>query len=105
MDIDATAVEDLREDDQNMDAGPFIQEYEGAAKEYGCGATFMQSFDSDQYAQERKENLFYPFASRDEWELAAFLLRSDLSMSSIDSFLSLKLVSVVYCLESQSDDA
>jgi hypothetical protein len=43
-----------------------------------------------------QKNLYYPFASRDEWELAAFLLRSDLSLASIDSFLSLKLVSVLY---------
>jgi hypothetical protein len=93
MDLDATAVEGFQEDVQSVDTGPCIQEYEGAAREYGRGTTFMQRFDSDQYAQERKKNIFYPFASRDEWELGAFLLRSDLSMASIDSFLSLKLVS------------
>ena len=98
MDIDATAVEGSREDVQNVDSGPFIQEYVGAAREYGHGTTFLQRFDCDQYAQERKKNLYYPFASRDEWELATFLLRSDLSLASIDSFLSLKLVSVVYFL-------
>ena len=54
-----------------------------------------ERFDCDQYVKERKTNLYYPFASWDEWELAAFLLRSDLSMASIDSFLSLKLVSLV----------
>ncbi|KAH9017835.1 hypothetical protein EDB84DRAFT_1245978, partial [Lactarius hengduanensis] len=42
---------------------------------------------------ERKKNIFYPFASRAEWEMAAFLLRSGLAMSSIDSFLSLELIS------------
>jgi hypothetical protein len=96
MDIDATPVEGFREDVQNEDSGPFIQEYEGAARKYGRGTTFLQRFDSDQYAQARKTNLYYPFASRDEWELAAFLLRSDLSLASINSFLSLKLVSVLY---------
>lgn len=101
MDLDATLVEDFQEDVQDVDPGPFVQEYEGAAKEYGRGATFMQKFDCDQYAQERQTNLFYPFASRDEWELAAFLLRSDLSMASINSLLSLKLVRVTYCLESR----
>lgn len=81
-------------DDWNMDDGEqFIEEYKGAAKEYGTGTTFMDEFDCDQYAGERIKNLYYPFASRDEWELAAYLLRSDLSMASIDSLLSLNLVS------------
>ena len=92
MDIDATAVEVVPEDSRDMDSGPFTQEYVGAAREYGRGRTFLQTFDWDQYAREHKQNLYYPFASRDEWELGAFLLRSDLSMASIDSFLSLKLV-------------
>ena len=95
MDIEAAVEESFREDSQNVDSGPFIEEYVGAAKEYGRGTTFMEKFDCDQYVEERKMNLYYPFASRDEWELAAFLLRSDLSMASIDSFLSLKLVSLV----------
>jgi hypothetical protein len=56
----------------------------------------MDEFDRDQYAGERIKNLYYPFASRDEWEFAAYLLRSDLSMASIDSLLSLNLVSVTF---------
>ncbi|KAH9018300.1 hypothetical protein EDB84DRAFT_1589970 [Lactarius hengduanensis] len=93
IDIEATAVEDFQEDVPNVDGRPFIQEYVGAAREYGCGTTFLQGFDRDQYAHERKKNIFYPFASRGEWEMAAFLLRSGLTMSSIDSFLSLELIS------------
>jgi hypothetical protein len=85
---------DLGESDRGMDDGLFIEEYEGSAKEYGTSTTFMEEFDRDRYAGERGENLYYPFASRDEWEFAAFLLRSDLSMASIDSLLSLNLVSV-----------
>jgi hypothetical protein len=82
-----------------VDDGPFIEGYEGAAKEYGAGVTFMSEFGRDQHSAERVENLYYPFASKDEWELAAFLLRSNLSMASIDSFLSLKSVSAhhPYC--------
>ncbi|KAH9008669.1 hypothetical protein EDB85DRAFT_2078106 [Lactarius pseudohatsudake] len=69
IDVDATlaAVEDLQEDFQNVD-GP------------GRGTTFMQGFDRDPYSQERKKNLYYPFASQ------------GLSVSSIDSFLSLELI-------------
>lgn len=73
--------------------GPFVEEYEGAAKEHGTGETFMSEFGRDEHAAKRVENLYYPFTSKDEWEVAAFLLRSDLSMASIDSFLSLKPVS------------
>ena len=95
MDVDmVTEPDDSGGNDWNMEGGLFVEEYEGAAKQYGTGTTFMKEFDGDQYAGERVENLYYPFASRDEWEFAAFLLRSDLSMASIDSLLSLNLVSV-----------
>jgi len=59
----------------------------------------MSEFGRDQHATEHVENLYYPFTSKDEWELAASLLRSNLSMASIDSFLSLKSVSAhhSYC--------
>ncbi|KAF8814617.1 hypothetical protein BYT27DRAFT_7326430 [Phlegmacium glaucopus] len=74
------------------EVGRFVQEYDGAAKGYGTGITFMQQFDRDTFTEERAENLYYPFASREEWELAAFLLRSDLSMAALDKFLSLTLI-------------
>ena len=94
MDVDAMFMEHENPgvNDHSM-GGVFVEEYEGAGKQYGVGTTFMREFDDDQYARERVENTYYPFASRDEWELASFLLRSDLSMSSIDSLLSLNLVS------------
>lgn len=67
--------------------------YPGAAQTYGRGSTFMDQFDRDEHAAMRQENLYYPWASRQEWELASFLLRSSLSMAAIDQFLSLALVS------------
>jgi hypothetical protein len=70
----------------------FIEEYDGAAKEYGLGKTFMMEFNNDSFSNERITNLYYPFKSRAEWEFAFFLLRSNLSMATIDTFLSLKLV-------------
>ena len=45
-----------------------------AAQTYGRGPTFMDGFDGDKYAMMRKENLYFPWASWPEWELAAFLL-------------------------------
>lgn len=70
----------------------FIEKYDGAAKEYGLGSTFMMEFNNDRFSNERTINIYYPFSSRAEWELAFFLLRSDLSMAAIDTFLSLNLV-------------
>ena len=81
--------------DWSMHSRLFVEEYEGAATEYGPGSTtFMREFDSDQYAEEHITNLYYLFVSRDEWEFAAFLLHSNLSMVSIDLLLSINLVSV-----------
>jgi len=97
----------ITSDDMNVDCGAndphepygevleevFVEEYEDAAQSYGCGATFMDTFDTDPYASEHINNLYYLFASKDEWELASFLLCSDLSMASIAELLSLTLVS------------
>ena len=95
-----TDMEDTSMDCDTMDDGAgsgvrFVQEYEGAARTFGPGTTFMQQFECDEFAEERTQNLYYPFTSRAEWELAAFLLRSDLSLAALDMFLSLNLVSAL----------
>ncbi|KAF8970295.1 hypothetical protein BDZ97DRAFT_1914618 [Flammula alnicola] len=69
-----------------------ITEHLGASHIFGMGQTFMDKFDSDQYAPRREQNLYYPFASRDEWEFASYLLRSSLSMGAVDQLLRLELV-------------
>ena len=71
----------------------FVEKHPGAAQTFGRGATFMDVFDADPHAPKRKHHPYYPFASRAEWELASFLLRSDLSMNAINKFLKLELVS------------
>lgn len=68
-------------------------QYHGSAKILAAGQSFMDRFDQDPYAAERQENLYYPFSSKDEWEMASFLLRSGLSMKDIDEFLKLTMVS------------
>jgi hypothetical protein len=73
-------------------SGPIIEVFEGASKTYGKGTTFMAKFDYDRFANERTANLYYPFASREEWEVASFLLCSSLSMHDIDTVLSLNPV-------------
>ncbi|KAG2139783.1 hypothetical protein DEU56DRAFT_693238, partial [Suillus clintonianus] len=57
---------------------------------YGVGMTFMKTFNSDEYAAERVDNPYFPFTSKPDWEMAAFLLRSELSMADIDQYLHLE---------------
>ncbi|KAG1827703.1 hypothetical protein EV424DRAFT_1319335 [Suillus variegatus] len=67
--------------------------YEGAGTCYSRdGTTFLDLFDTDEYADCRKDNFFYPFASRNEWEVADFLLQSSLSMAAINEFLALSMI-------------
>ena len=76
------------------------EEFANAAHEWDAGKTFMENFDLDDLADQRKENLYYPFASREDWEMAAFLLRSGMSMALMDDFLKLQLVNTsVFSLE------
>lgn len=87
-DLGGLDVENPPVDERNF----FVEKFPGAAEIFGASATFMDQFDQDPYSMERINNIFYPFASRSEWELASYLLRSDLSMASLDKYLSLTLV-------------
>ena len=78
----------------------FVEAYPNASQVYGRGETLMEIFDADVNAENRRDNLYYPFASRQEWQMASFLLRSSLSMTAVDEFLSLELVG--FFLQSQS---
>ncbi|KAG0702891.1 hypothetical protein DFH29DRAFT_804305 [Suillus ampliporus] len=72
---------------------PLEEKYEGAGTCYSQdGLTFLDLFDADEYAEYRKENLFYPFAAKEEWEVGDFLLRSSLSMAAINEFLKLPMI-------------
>jgi hypothetical protein len=68
--------------------------FPGAGQTFGDGPNFMDVFDSDVHSDMRKENPYYPFASKGEWEIASFLERCGLSMKWIDEFLGLSKVSV-----------
>ena len=84
-------------DPDNINAQPepfYVEYYPGAACTTGKGPTFMELFDVDQFATKRTKNLYYPFASSGEWEVATFLVKSSLSMRAIDKFLKLQLVSI-----------
>ena len=71
----------------------FTETYEGCGEVYPGGKTFMDIFHMDRYAEERTANTYFPFASREEWQFASWLLQSRLSLKAIDLFLSLDLVS------------
>jgi hypothetical protein len=73
--------------------GPYVETFPGSGDTYGKGGTFMDEFQSDKYAGHRHTNIYYPFQTRSEWELASWLLRSGLSMQAINDFLNLELVS------------
>ncbi|KAG1741923.1 hypothetical protein EDD22DRAFT_982197 [Suillus occidentalis] len=74
---------------------PYIECFRNAAKVYWRGRTFQDRFNMDPYTAYRKDNLYYPFASRQDWELSSFLLCSSLSMAAIDEFLGLELVKAI----------
>ncbi|KIK17531.1 hypothetical protein PISMIDRAFT_111211 [Pisolithus microcarpus 441] len=67
------------------------EQFEGAAIIYRIGDTFLRCFDMDRHALHRQTNMYYPFANLGDWEMANFLLQSNLSMREIDSYLSLSM--------------
>jgi hypothetical protein len=71
-----------------------VKTHPNASQVYGCSEIFMDVFDADICAANRRDNLYYPFTSRKAWQITSFLLRSSLSMAAIDEFLSLELVSL-----------
>jgi hypothetical protein len=69
------------------------ESYEGAAKVYGKGETFLERFGRDEQAQHRSENPYFPLASRDEWEFTNVLLRMHCSQAEKTELLNTGLVS------------
>ncbi|KAI6012163.1 hypothetical protein PISMIDRAFT_115185, partial [Pisolithus microcarpus 441] len=69
-----------------------VEYFPGASQSYPGRRTTMDQFFSDKNGQFHKENLFYPFTSPEDWQIASWLLHSHLSMAAIDGFLSLDLI-------------
>lgn len=84
---DAPALEELPERRSSS-----THYFPGAAQVYEGGTTFLDKFEADEFNKHRLLNVYYPFGSSGDWELASWLLRSGLSMGAIDSLLSLNLV-------------
>ncbi|KAG2744458.1 hypothetical protein P692DRAFT_20647526, partial [Suillus brevipes Sb2] len=72
------------DDEFRMFGDSLEEEYDGAG---ACcsqdGSTFLDLFDANEYAECRVDNLYYLFASKEEWDIADYLLRSSLSMAAI----------------------
>ena len=66
MDVEVGAVE----------SGVDTEYFPHAACVYDSGLTFMDQFNTDLFSTLRRSNLFYPFASWQDWELGSWLLRS-----------------------------
>ena len=92
-----------RPDIEQLGPGRFVETFEGCGETFPGGKTFMGDFWADQYTEQRCENVYYPWASKQEWAFASWLLRSRLSMAAIDSLLSLDIVSNNFQLSSFSD--
>ena len=74
----------------------FTDIHPGCSKSYTGGATFMDLFWQDKYAEEQRVNLYFPFASAEEWQFSSWCMWLGLSMAAIDSLLSLSIVSHWY---------
>ncbi len=77
-------------DDESSDKPPSsacIDEYPFAGRGFGDGAHTLKKITLDEFVEERKANLYYPFANKDDWEVAEWL-----SMAEINNFLKLTFV-------------
>jgi len=90
-DVRGNDEEEMHDGTQEDDSEP-IEYFLGAAKAFSGGSTFLNKSKVDQFNECRSSNIYYLFASRGEWQMGLWLLRSGLSMSTINAFLSLDLV-------------
>ncbi|KAI5988015.1 hypothetical protein EDD15DRAFT_2199192 [Pisolithus albus] len=84
--------------------GKFVEVYEGSSEVFPGGKSFMDTFHEDQYSSERRSNLYFPFASQQEWQFASWLLHSRLSLTAIDSLLALGILQGIplsFCMGKQ----
>ncbi|KAI5992832.1 hypothetical protein EDC04DRAFT_2911072 [Pisolithus marmoratus] len=93
-------VDDMLYDEQELDSqyspsGPSVGNIEyflGTSQCYPSGRMLMDHIFSNEHSKLHKDNLFYPFTSQQDWQIALWLLCSCLSMAAINSFLSLDLI-------------
>ncbi len=72
---------------------PFIEKHERAGASFGVGNTVFDDIALKDFVEQRRTNIHYPFRNQDDWEVAAWLSKSGLSMAYMDDFLRLAFVS------------
>ncbi|KAF8833101.1 hypothetical protein BDN67DRAFT_986251, partial [Paxillus ammoniavirescens] len=50
---------------EQLSQGRFIEMFTGCAESFPSGKTFMDVFGEDQYAEQRRENLYFPWALKE----------------------------------------
>lgn len=66
----------------------------GAA--FGPSLTVLEDIRlNDKHAKERKNNIYYPFASKVDWEVGSWLSRLNVSMELVDEFFRLDFVRII----------
>lgn len=77
-------------------SGCFVENHPSTPHILGTTQTLFDKIESeDEFAELRRQNLFYPFAGEREWQFAGWLTRQDISMAEIDKLLQLDIVSSI----------
>ena len=65
-----------------------------ASSTFGHGHNIFERIElADTYSDFRHRNRYYPFSTKNDWEAASWLSRSDLSMEKVNEYLQLNRVS------------
>lgn len=90
-------IDDVEDEDDELETGglpkrPFV-DYSArlSTKIKGRGQTLFEAMDA---AQAGKDNPWAPFADKEEWELAHWLMTKGLTQSAVDDYLKLPIVSI-----------
>jgi hypothetical protein len=78
---------------RDVERGQVVEPCPNVPRVYLGGITFIEGFDQDSYTAQRSEVPWYPFASQKDWEVAHWLMRTNISMAEIDEYLNLNFVS------------
>ena len=75
-------------------SGPCVDVHPMAGKSFGQGTPVFEGLvPLEEFNRLGKGNRFYTFKNQDDWEVAEWLINSNLPMSEINKFLKLTFVS------------
>jgi hypothetical protein len=83
----------------------FHKEYhKNGWRTFGRAPTFMDTFNADEYSTPESAGTtsIILFASADEWELASFIIRLNMTVAAADEFLKLRLVCFISSLNTST---